>query len=224
MKEIICEKHGKYMSKVINILGKEIVSSCPVCKKEYDEKEEKYQKRKKEIEEIERILAWIKVSNLPEIYRNIENINLFDNQKSLEKFDFKKNLIIYGGVGTGKTMIASYLGLKAIKNNMTVRYLFADDLEKKVKTSWKTNLTEQDILNIFIDCDLLILDEIGRVEYNNYLFKLFDGRYTKNKQTIIMGNIEITEIPKILGEAIASRLRSNVKVVCFGTEDFRGLK
>ena len=107
------------------------------------------------------------------------------------------------------------------KKGLNVRYLYANEIEKRVKSSWGTNLTEDDIIEQYIECDLLILDEIGRIQYNDYLFKVFDGRYMNQKPVILIGNIDVKEIPKILGDAIASRLRTNVQAICFGTEDLR---
>lgn len=219
---MICEKHGEYKGKIVKCLGIEIAMKCPKCKEEEDIAKQKEQERLAAIAEAERIAIWLNKSGIPNIYKGLDNFVLKDTQKPLEKYDFKKNLVLYGGVGTGKTMVASWLAYKAIKNNMRVRYLYANEIDKKAKSSWGTNLTEDDILEQFIDCDLLILDEIGRVQYNDYLFKVFDGRYMNNKPTILIGNIDIKEIPKILGEAISSRLRVNVSAVCLGTQDMRG--
>lgn len=222
IKELICERHGQYIAKVIQCLGTEIVMKCPKCKEEDKAREEAEKKIEENRANKERIAIWINKANLPMIYRGLAEFAPLETQrKAILDYDFKKNLIIYGSVGTGKTMYASWLGIQAIKKGLTTRYLYANEIEKKAKASWGTNLTEDDFLEQYIDCDLLILDEIGRVQYNDYLFKVFDGRYMNNKPIILLGNIEISEIPKILGEAIASRLRTNIKAISFGTEDIR---
>lgn len=221
IKQMTCEKHGDYQAKILKVLGREIVMQCPKCKEQEDrlkQLEEQYEANQKEAE---RIVIWTNKSGIPPIYRNMENFTFREAQKPLSNYDYKKNLVIYGGVGTGKTMAASYLGINAIKKGLNVRYLYANEIEKRVKSSWGTNLTEDDIIEQYIECDLLILDEIGRVQYNDYLFKVFDGRYMNQKPVILIGNIDVKEIPKILGDAIASRLRTNVQAICFGTEDLR---
>lgn len=221
-KEMTCPKHGNYTAKVIQCLGTEIVMKCPKCKEEESKIKELEDEAEKERLNKERQAIWIAKSNIPALYRGLkEFIPLEAQRKAIIDYDFKKNLIIYGSVGTGKTLYASWLGLEAIKKNLTVRYLYANEIEKKAKASWGTNLTEDDFLEQYITCDLLILDEIGRVQYNDYLFKVFDGRYMNGKPTIMLGNIEISDVPKILGDAIASRLRSNIKAICFGTDDLR---
>ena len=219
--QAFCETHGNYEAKVFHALGKAIIMPCPECKKIEDIKKQREAEFEANQKEIERLAIWINKSGIPTIYRNFDNFAFKPTQMALKEYDYKKNLVLYGGVGTGKTMVASYLGIKAIKNGMRVRYLYANEIEKRVKASWGTNLTEDDIMEQFIECDLLILDEIGRVTYNDYLFKVFDSRYMNNKPTILIGNIDVKEIPSILGDAISSRLRVNVKAYCFGTEDLR---
>lgn len=220
-REMNCETHGKYQAKVLHILGKAMVMPCPKCKEEEANLKQREEEHEAKIKEAERITIWINKSGIPPIYRNLESFNFRPEQQQLKDYDYKKNLVIYGGVGTGKTMVASHLGVKAIRNGLRVRYLYANEIEKRVKSSWGTQLTEDDIIEQFIDCDLLILDEIGRVTYNDYLFKVFDGRYMNQKPTILIGNIDVKEIPNILGAAIASRLRTNVQAISFGTEDLR---
>lgn len=219
-----CYLHGDYEAKVISVLGTSITMECPKCKEDRVEAERIEEiARLKKVEQ-ERFLIWINKSNIPQIYRNMTDYKSLEAQPKYE-YDFKKNLVITGGVGTGKTMFVSWLAIQAIRNKSTVRYMYASDLAQKVKASWGSReLTEDDVINEFINCDLLILDEIGRVEYNDYLFKVFDGRYNKSKPTVILGNIDAIEVPKILGEAIASRLRVNVKALSFGKEDKRLIK
>lgn len=219
-----CHLHGDYEAKVISVLGTSITMECPKCKEERIRFENKQEESRLLMVEQERFSMWINRANIPAIYKNLEEYNQLAGQPKYE-YDFKKNLVITGGVGTGKTMYASWLAIQAIRNKMTVRYMYASDLAQKVKASWGSReLTEDDVINEFVNCDLLILDEIGRVEYNDYLFKVFDGRYNKSKPSIILGNIDAIEVPKILGEAIASRLRVNVKALSFGKEDKRLIK
>lgn len=224
MEIVNCSKHGDYEAKVLSVLGTNIIMECPKCKEVRIEEEQREEKARLERVEQERFTLWVNRSSIPAIYKNLEEYNQLSGQPKYE-YDFKKNLVITGGVGTGKTMYASWLAIQAIKNKMTVRYMYASDLAQKVKASWGSReVTEDDVINEFVNCDLLILDEIGRVEYNDYLFKVFDGRYNKSKPTIILGNIDAIEVPKILGEAIASRLRINVKALSFGKDDKRLIK
>lgn len=224
IKIVNCHLHGDYEAKVLTVLGTNIVLECPKCKEARVEAERIEEiARLKKVEQ-ERFSIWINKSNIPQIYRNMTDYKSLETQPKYE-YEFKKNLVITGGVGTGKTMFVSWLAIQAIRNKSTVRYMYASDLSQKVKASWNSKeINEDDVISELVNCDLLILDEIGRVEYNDYLFKVFDGRYNIGKPTIILGNIDVIEIPKILGEAIASRLRVNVKALSFGKEDRRVIK
>jgi len=216
-----CEKHGEYEARTMKCLGIEIKMSCPKCAEEKAEEDRQREEIERNRSEMERISLWTVKANIPMLYRGLTKFDALEAQKTID-YNYNNNLLIVGGVGTGKTMYACWLGLMAIRKGLTVRYVYANDVATKVKDTWSSKVFgERDVIDDLINCDLLILDEIGRVEYNNYLFSVFDGRYMNGKPTILLGNIEAKEIPNILGEAISSRLRSNIKVLSFGTTDLR---
>ena len=217
-----CKTHGDFKGRAIMCLGLKIEPVCPMCQKESDDAEAREIAMREEYDKNGRIIVWAERANIPEIYRNKNAITPHGSQSDALSYNFDKNLILVGSVGTGKTMIASHLGIKAIYQHKTVRYLCASDIATRVKDTWGSKvLSEMEVIDDLINCDLLILDEIGRCEYNEWIFKVLDGRYMKQKPTILAGNIEAKELPNILGEAIASRLRTNVKVVSFGSLDQR---
>lgn len=216
-----CEKHGEYIARITNVLGLEIVQACTICTLEERELDKEREAKAKQQFKMQRIALEIEKANLPKKYSTLKDFEFKASQEAIKDYKYNSNLILYGTTGSGKTMIASYLALKAIYNGKTVRYLYASDIEKKAKESWGTKYNEDDMLAPYINCDILILDEIGRVQYNDYLFKVLDSRYLDEKITILLGNVNVKEIPKILGEAIASRLRENVQAISLGTEDYR---
>lgn len=217
-----CEKHGEFESKRKIVLGLTVDQSCPKCQEVEKEIKAKEEQDYLHQQKIYNIAIRVKKACLPKKYRNFKNFEFKENQKKIKDFDFKSNLIIYGGVGTGKTMIASYLALKAIhKHNFTVRYLYASEVAQKVKATWGTKESEAEVLNDLINCDILILDEIGRAEYNEYLFKVLDGRYENEKITILAGNVQPQNIKSIFGDAIVSRLQENLLFANFGNIDLR---
>ena len=216
-----CEKHGEYEAKTIKCLGLEITMSCPKCSEENSKAELEREEYERNRAEIARISLWTEKANIPTLYNGLTKFDPLEAQKTID-YNYRQNLVIVGGVGTGKTMYASWIGLMAIHKGLTVRYLYASDIATRVKDTWSSKvLSEKDVIDELINCDILILDEIGRVEYNDYLFKVIDGRYQKIRPTILLGNIEAKELPKILGDAISSRLRKNVKVLSFGDTDLR---
>lgn len=216
-----CEKHGEYIARITNVLGLEIIQACITCTEEERKLDKEKELKAKQQIRMQQIALKIENANLPKRYSTLKDFEFKASQRALKDYSYESNLILYGTTGSGKTMIASYLALKAIYNGKTVRYLYASDIEKKAKEAWGTKFSEDDMLKPFVNCDILILDEIGRVQYNDYLFKVLDARYLEEKITFFLGNIDIKEIPKILGEAIASRLRENVQAISLGTEDYR---
>lgn len=222
LEKFTCEKHGDFEGRAIMCLGLKIEPSCPICQKELDDAEARDLAMREEYDRNGRITLWAETANIPKMYRNQREITPNVNQADALNYNFDKNLILVGSVGTGKTMIASTLGMKAIAQHKTVRYLYASDIATRVKETWGSKvLSEKEAIDDLINCDLLILDEIGRCEYNEWIFKVLDGRYMEQKPTIFLGNIEAKELPRILGDAIASRLRTNVKVITFGETDHR---
>ena len=215
-----CEKHGEFEGTAIKALGRLIEMGCPLCNKEHQDEEKRRESEEKERRDNERIAIGISLSKIPVRYQGHTSFTPRENQK-IKSWDRKKNIAIIGGTGSGKTAYACHLGIKTIYGGDTVRYAPAYEFISKVKNGWGDSTSEK-ILQDYINADLVIIDEIGRGNYDEYLFRLFDGRYNLNKPTIIIGNVTFDEIPKVLGEAIASRLRGlGVVGMNFGIIDHR---
>lgn len=214
-----CEKHGDFTGRCIEVLGRKIEIGCPKCNEEKREAEELEEKQEKERNEQARIAIGLSLSNIPLRYQSLLTFTPRENQK-IKAWDGKKNLSIIGGTGSGKTAYACHLGLKTIYNGDTVRFSEQSEIIAKIKNAWGKG--SEQIVQDYIDCDLLIVDEIGRGGYDDYLFRIFNGRYNLSKPTIIIGNVTFKEIPNVLGEAIASRLRGlGVVGLNFGSLDHR---
>lgn len=81
---------------------------------------------------------------------------------SLEFLDKKENLLLLGAVGTGKTHLASALGLKACAQGKKVKFYRTADLATTLVDAWKLG-TLGKLTRTLAKLDLLILDEVGYV-------------------------------------------------------------
>ena len=111
-----------------------------------------------------------------------------------------ENVVLMGGQGTGKTHLSIALGVQACNEGKTVRFYTVADLVHQLVEA----RDQKQVLNFqqrLAKLELLILDELGRVECNqdqaNLLFRVIASRYER-KSTIITSNLEFGQLCKIL--------------------------
>lgn len=167
----------------------------------------------------------------------------FSEVKTLERFDFSKvegvdpktiaglakcdwiqqghNVILAGPIGTGKTHLATALGLEACKYLHHVRFWRAADLvQSLIEARDQRELTRlQKRLNTVA---LLILDELGFVPFDRtggeLLFNILAQRHGK-RSVLITTNLSFGEWTKVFGgdekltTAILDRLAENATIL-----------
>lgn len=141
------------------------------------------------------------------------------------------NLILSGSVGTGKTLIAGALVASIIEHGKRSKIRTVSTIIRKLKSSWRRDCdyTEQDIIDDYVNLDLLVIDEIG-VQFGSdtekmFIFEIIDGRYNKMKPTILISNLDVEGIKSLIGERCIDRLREDGgKVIAFDYESQRGRK
>lgn len=224
MGEIItCEIHGEYEKRTLELLGREIVLKCPHCAKVEADQDLAKEQKKKEARESERVARWAEIARIPKRYRDFDFKPLENQSKAVLDWDYRKNIVIIGGVGAGKTGYACWLAMKAIREGKSAKYTTMSEITANIRDSWTSKTaSEGKIINDLIEVDVLIIDEIGRGEYQDYHFRVIDNRYNEMKPTILMGNVKFEEMENTLGTAITSRLRGGgVLAFSFGNEDNR---
>jgi DNA replication protein DnaC len=118
---------------------------------------------------------------------------------------WKKNLFIIGENGAGKTHLAMCL----VKEGAT--YCKTAELFRSVREDLSI---EQETVDNYGECRLLILDEAGRQKRTdferNLLFEIIDKRWNNMLPTTIIGNIGKGEFADLYGLAVLDRLRPEI--------------
>lgn len=150
---------------------------------------------------------------------------------SLKSLDFirkGRNVVLYGNPGTGKTHIATALGIEACAKGMSVLFTSVPRLITRIKEARDTrNLRALE--NKFINYDLVICDEFGYVscdkEAGELLFNHLSLRAGK-KSIIITTNLAFNRwneiiADKVLVAAMVDRLTHKAFLVNMTGESFR---
>ncbi|RUL45631.1 IS21-like element helper ATPase IstB [Lysinibacillus antri] len=141
----------------------------------------------------------------------------------------KENLILYGGVGTGKTYLSRCIALNAItKFGHKVRfYTIAGLVNQLIDANQKGQLNK--LMNQIDKLDLLILDELGYIplgkEGAELLFQVISMCYEK-RSIIITTNLQFGQWNHVFGnqiltEAVIDRLIHHSHLIIFTGESYR---
>jgi DNA replication protein DnaC len=240
-----CEKHG---NRLVSVFKGEL-AKCDLCLKESEEQEKQMLIEKEKLQKIEfqkkAIEARFNASMIPPRFQQhsfesyiAKSEEQIKNKKALENYaiNFEENLkkgnsvILSGNVGTGKTHLACAVGNYIIKNlNRTALFLNAIDAFSKIKETYskKSEISEIEAINQFVDIDLLILDEfgvqVGSETEKLILFRIINRRYEYLKPTILITNLSVAEIKKF-EERIFDRLKDNGILLNFVGESNRKSK
>lgn len=120
------------------------------------------------------------------------------SRRDMETCDFvgeKKNLVLFGPVGTGKTHLAIALGLKACELGYRTKFYTVTELVLKMVEARKAGTLERLLKEIKAQ-DLIVLDEWGFVpvdkEGSQLLFRVISCSY-ESKSLILTTNIEFSK-------------------------------
>lgn len=140
----------------------------------------------------------------------------------------KQNLLLLGSPGTGKTHLATALGVKACEKGYEVRFYRVADLVGQLEVALKEG-TLQKLKRQIEKCDLLILDEVGYVPFqkqgSELLFHIIADCY-EHKSVIVTSNLEFGQWNRVFGDnrltsALVDRLVHHAHIVAFTGESYR---
>jgi len=140
----------------------------------------------------------------------------------------KKNLILYGNVGTGKTHLATAIGVEACKQGRIVRFFRTAALVNLLNDAQRKGELGQ-LLKKLSKAELLICDEWGYVpldrDGSKLLFQVISERY-EQRSVIITTNLEFSKWVNIfydeqLTAALIDRLVHHSYLLIFDGQSYR---
>lgn len=115
----------------------------------------------------------------------------------------RRNIIFMGRSGTGKTHLATALGLAACHQNFKTRFTTGYALANELIEAYNDKDLSR-VINRYSRPDLLILDELGYVPFSRegaeLLFQVLAERHERGS-IIITSNLGFADWTKIFGEA-----------------------
>lgn len=140
----------------------------------------------------------------------------------------KENLILYGPVGTGKTHLATAIGVEACNNGKTVKFFRTAALVNSLLEA-KKNEELKKFLKQIEKTDLLICDEWGYIPFekdgSQLLFQVISECYEK-RSLIVTTNLEFSKWNSIfydekLTTAIIDRVIHHGHLLFFNGSSYR---
>lgn len=123
---------------------------------------------------------------------------------TLRFMDTKSNIIFMGSPGTGKTHLATAIGIEAASQRISTYFINFAELIEKFKRAAKENRVES-VVKHYLKYSILIIDEIGYLPIDkdsSYgFFQLIAARYEK-RSTIITTNQPFSKWGDVFGDSV----------------------
>ena len=178
-------------------------------------------------------LRHLRQAGFPEQDANIADVR-YDDDRKLDRAQMvelsncswiasRRNIIVTGASGAGKTWISNALGVAACNAFYTVRYTRLPELLDELTVFKDEEWLKQ--RKKYIKCDLLIIDDLGTELTNSFvssqLFLCINERIMRRKSTIISTNLKLENFSDTYSERTFSRIASNYRMVKLEGKDIR---
>ena len=140
----------------------------------------------------------------------------------------KRNVIFLGRSGTGKTHMATALGIEACRNNYRTRFITCYGLVNELIEAREERVLQR-ILKRYARYDLLILDELGYIPFSKegseLLFQVLAERHEKGS-VMITTNLGFADWTQVFGDpimtaALLDRLTHKAHIINCTWESYR---
>ncbi|TDT63246.1 ATP-binding protein [Fonticella tunisiensis] len=156
--------------------------------------------------------------NIEEIFTRCVNFTKnFDNTN--------ENLFFFGGSGLGKTFLSNCIAKELLDKGKVVIYQTSSNLIQILRSLRFEDNAPKDQIEDFIECDLLIIDDLGTEPNTPYaqseLFNIINTRIIKGKKILISTNFPLEDLLSIYPERITSRILGHFTICEFYGDDIR---
>jgi DNA replication protein DnaC len=156
------------------------------------------------------------------------DIRLFRELAGCDYIRERRNVIFLGRSGTGKTHMATALGIEACKHNFRTRFVTCYGLVNELVEA-REERTLQRLIQKVVRCDVLVLDELGYIPFSKegsaLLFQVLAERNEKGS-VIITSNLGFADWTQVFGDAtmtaaLLDRLTHKAHIINCSWESYR---